>query len=786
MSRTTALHEPRATGSARLFPSFRRAVLALLAAALTVLGAAAPGHAAPEPVTGADGPVVMIGVSGLAWSDIDPVTTPALASLTEEAVGSLVVRSVRSFTCPADGWLALSTGTRAADTAASSDDEGRCRFLLEPEGPQVRGWQDYTDALAGQNFQARPGLLAELLETGGVTTAGLGPGAAIALADEAGQVATHTERAGSDLGSWAAEAAADAQLLVIDAGSLREGEDGHTLATSRQTYREDQLQVIDARVEEIVAGLAQAPGEPAVLLAGVADSGYAPGLRVLALSGAQAEPGLLTSPSTRQDGFVLTTDLLPTLLRLLGVEDAGPTGSAIGAAAQQLPGSGGDSATERRDVLRDDALHADAVRPIVPVFYAGLVVLNLLLFAVVAVALKRPAVTRLRAWTAHRLVRLPGSQALRRVLAHPEAALGVLRAVALAIASIPVASYLANLAPWWRAGAPLPALLAITAAIAVLVVALALAGPWRRHLFGPVAVVAGLTALVLAVDVATGATLQLSAVMGVPTLVAGRFYGMNNTTFALFTTASLLVTIALTNPLVRTGRRRLAAVVTLAIGAAVVVLDGAPGLGADFGGPPALLPAFTVLALLALGVRLTWVRALMVLIGAGVATMAIAFVDWLRPDPTHLGRFFQTMLDGGLWDVIWRKLDQNISILFGNRPLTILAICGVLTVLFVLARPIRVALSSPGGGDFAWLSGGNPISLMGRQAPMLRPGLLALAIALGLGLAVNDSGIAIPALGVAHGVPLLIAACATWMLGLRDGRATDGVTSAAGTPRPPS
>ncbi|WP_159621033.1 hypothetical protein [Ruania rhizosphaerae] len=761
-------------------------ILAVLAGILIACGIAVPAHAAPQPTTESAGPVVVIGVGGLAWSDIDE-STPALASLTEEAVGSLVVRSVRSFTCPADGWLALSTGTRAADLEGP-DRQGQCRFLLEPSAGQVPGWEEYSAELASQNFQAEPGLFGELLAAGDVTVASIGPGAAIAAADAAGMVTEHTTLTGTDLTRWTSDTLTRADLLMIDAGSLRAGEDGFTLSTSRQTYREDQLRVIERRVADVLAGLPGTPAEsaePTVLLAGLADDGYEPGLRVLALTGPGVEPGLLTSPSTRQDGFVLTTDLLPTLLRLLDIEDAGPTGSAIGAVTQVLPDRG-SSAEDRRDQLEDDALHAGVVRPIVPVFYAGLVALNLLLFAVVALALKRPAAARLRAWTAEHLGRLPGNRGLRRVLAQREPALRVLRAVALGIASIPVASYLTNLLPWWRAGTPMLALLGSTAAIVTIIVTASLAGPWRRHLFGSVTVVASLTALVLAVDVATGATLQLSAVMGVPTLVAGRFYGMNNTTFALFTTASLLVTIAVINPLVRAGRRRLAAVVTLAVGVVVVVLDGAPGLGADFGGPPALLPAFAVLALLAAGVRLTWQRVVMVLVGAAVATMAIAFVDWLRPDPTHLGRFFQTVLDGGLWDVVWRKLDQNISILFGNRPLTILAICGVLTVLLVLSRPIRVALTSPGGGDFAWLSGGNPISLMGRQAPMLRPGLIALAVALGLGLAVNDSGIAIPALGVAHGVPLLIAACATWMLGLREAHVNEDATSAVGKTPPPA
>src|SRR5699024_11773696 len=131
-----------------------------------------------------------------------------------------------------------------------------------------------------------------------------------------------------------------------------------------------------------------------------------------------------------------------------------------------------------------------------------------------------------------------------------------------------------------------------------------------------------------------------------------------------------------------------------------------------------------------------------VIVLAGLASVALAFVDWLGPpeDRTHLGRFFQTVLDGGLWEVIWRKLDQNISIVFGNRPLTILAICGVLTVVYVLARPIRAALTSPGGGEFAGLSSGTPINSVGRDTPMLGPGRVGVAVARGSGRAPCGSG----------------------------------------------
>ena len=46
---------------------------------------------------------------------------------------------------------------------------------------------------------------------------------------------------------------------------------------------------------------------------------------------------------------------------------------------------------------------------------------------------------------------------------------------------------------------------------------------------------------VLALDVMTGSRLQLSSLMGLQPVVAGRFYGMGNPTFALFATAAAAV-----------------------------------------------------------------------------------------------------------------------------------------------------------------------------------------------------------------------------------------------------
>jgi hypothetical protein len=253
--------------------------------------------------------------------------------------------------------------------------------------------------------------------------------------------------------------------------------------------------------------------------------------------------------------------------------------------------------------------------------------------------------------------------------------------------------------------------------------------------------------------------------MGPGSLVAGRFYGFGNPAFALFATAMILAAVAFADPLLRAGRTGLAVAVVAGMGLAATVVDGMPGIGADFGGPPALVPGFAILALLTAGVRLSWRRVLAVLAAGAVTVIGIALLDWLRPPDqrSHLGRFIDTVLDGGLWTVLLRKGEANLRILFGSEQ-TLLAIGGLLLVVLLVGRPARSAVSAPDGGPYAWLSAGAPVRRLATDAPMLLKGLIALAVTLGIGFALNDSGVVVPATGIGLAVPLLAAACATWML----------------------
>jgi len=732
----------------------RRVALTLGVALLATVAAATqptPARADSVAEPGADArPVVLVGVPGLQWSDAEQLSGFLSSRSSEMAAGSLVVRSTAAEACPVDGWLAISAGNRAS---GGHDGEGGCQMSSDPSGGGVPDWDQYLARAEDAAFGSEPGLLGEMLARAGVPAAAIGPGAAVALASADGVVSDYQPYLSDGAEAQVQAALESNDLVVVDVGATR-------LGPLSSMTRPEAVAELAEEMSAIAAG-AQASGrDPVLLISGISDAAGddAAGLRFFASFG--LGPGEISSPSTRQPGYLLATDQHATLLDLLGV-DPGPT-SSIGGAMTLTPADPGSLI----GAAQDREQHAQAQRPLIPGFFLSLVLINLALYTVVTLGLRRPRIAR-------------------RVADRREPILRTMRVVSLAVAGIPVASYLTNLLPWWRVEPPLLALLLGIAVFDAAIVALALLGPWRRALLGPAATVAGVTALVLAIDVLTGARLQVSAIMGIPTLVAGRFYGMNNTSFALFSASLLLMMTAVANALVTRGRRRAAATAVAVVGAVAITINGAPFWGADFGGPPAMLVAFALLTLLAAGIRLSVKRVALVVVGAGVITMLIAFLDWLRPpgSRTHLGRFFADVLDGDMWPVIGRKLDQNLTILLGNRPLTILAICGVLLVVLVLIRPVKETITSPGGGEYAWLSHGAPISAMAKEVPMLGPGLVALAVCAGIGFAVNDSGIAIPAIGVAVAVPLLLASCATWMLALRD--AADPAADGERSPGPP-
>jgi hypothetical protein len=250
----------------------------------------------------------------------------------------------------------------------------------------------------------------------------------------------------------------------------------------------------------------------------------------------------------------------------------------------------------------------------------------------------------------------------------------------------------------------------------------------------------------------TGSRLQLSSLMGLQPVVGGRYYGMGNPTFALFATATILLCTAVSSMLVLARRPRAAALAVALIGGFAVVVDAMPFWGADGGGPPALVPGLAYLVLAVLGLRLTWKRLLLLVLGVVGLFFLVAGADWLRPASarSHLGRFVQAIIDGNALDIVIRKAQQNYDILLGNAPLTLLVPAALLFVIYVLARPT------------SW--GSRAMQRSYDQAPTLRAGLIALLITLTIGFLINDSGVAIPAVAATLAVPLIVSVSVSYLL----------------------
>lgn len=691
-----------------------------------------PGGSAPAPGTGpqqARPPVVLIGTAGLRWDDIDPQRTPNLWKMFEEGTASNVaVRSVRRAACPADGWLAVSSGRRAADSRQGGAQQ--CRALPEPldstAGTLVSAWGVYTREAGRASYGAEPGLLGQKITEAGVPATAIGPGAAIALASPDGVLRadykTRQHHPGF-LSLQVREAAVPSSLVVVDVGSVRDPDDLLPGDLDTQNgVRAEQVAKIDAAVGAVRTG---APEGSTILLASVADSGFTPHLQAMLatgptpVAGQSYGPSLAWVSSTRQDGIIQTTDVATTLLALLGQPASHDLPGAVITSHAGTP----TSAPERQRHLLDVGQAAIETQQLIPPFFNGLVIAQILLYGGAALALRVP--------------REAGQERRHAVLA-------IIRRVAVVFAAVPISTFLANLIPWWRAETGLLAVIGAVAVFVTIICLVALLGPWRNLRLGPLGFIGGVTAVVLAVDVITGSRLQIASLMGLPPLVAGRFYGLGNVQFALFSSGALMLAVALADHALGKGRRWLAVAWVVVIGLATVIIDGTPGLGSDFGGPPAIIPAFTLMALLVAGVKVTWKRVLLIAVGTGLAVMLISLGDWLRPpaERTHLGRFAQTVIDGGAWQVVTRKAAANWSILTSSF-LTVLLPFAAVFVALILMRP------------GVW--GAAALQRTYEYAPALRHGLISLIVLVTIGAMVNDSGTVVPAISAVLVIPLLIA-----------------------------
>lgn len=711
---------------------------ALLLGILTWGAGVGPRSGDGEPVT--QGPVIFVGVPGLSWDDISPETTPTLAEWEDNgAAGALVVRGAYPLTCPGDGWMTLGTGERVAPERPGDTRSGATDCPPAPEldssGPgnavTITNWDEWQAAADERPVSARLGsLTASVVEAGGCVQ-GHGLDAAVASADESGQALGSRDWRSADLGSCAVH------LIALDPiGGLGVESDPRVAANGAP----DAVEAAAAIDDEVAAIASAAPAGTTIIVAGLADRDDRPGIRAVLAS--TDVSGAITSPATRQPGITQTTDLTATLIAAAGgTVPAEVSGSPIRILTDRTPGD-----ADVRDIAVGGTLTEVVAGPVLAFLAIG----SLLAVGVTAALRRRSRAT----------------------------------AVALtAMMAAPVATYLAELVPWWRvatteatggelwrAGLLLGAVsigwvLALTAA--------AWAGPWRTRWATPPLLIAAVTLVVVCLEIVWGNRLSLTATLGSPLITAGRFFGAGNVAAGILLGAMAVVMAIVGAALAgraredqgvaRTGeadqqasasasasahdaqpprRHRWAAgTAILALGILVALIDGAPQWGADFGGVAPIVVTTGLIALPAFGVRVTLPRAVLIGTAAAVVTAAIMLMDWLRPaeQRTHLGNFVQSMIDGGAWDIVVRKFDENAQMLI-QYPAAWAGLAFVVLLVWAVLAPD----SRPGQVlKPLW------------DVPLMRESALAILAGGLVGWAINDSGIGLVGLAFTLAIPAL-------------------------------
>lgn len=631
----------------------RRLVPLLLTALVVAVGVAA---LVVRPATGAPPRtadyVVIVGVAGLRWEDVDPKTTPTLWRMAEEgSIGSLSVRSARQPTCPVDGWLTLGAGNYAAwDGERISGGCPRRNVPVEEPDDYGANLPDQQSAVRYNKeklpWGAVPGALAESVRC----TVAVGPGAAVAAARPFGRV----DRYEPTLPADPAALLSSCVLSIVDLGTISGEDPARRAAAARRA---------DAGLARV---LAARPQRSLVLVAGLSDTDQTSRLHVAVADGPGWEGGWLTSASTGRDGYLQLVDLAPTALAALGRPEP-ERRLFIGKAASAVPGRPADLPTAV-DEPADADREAGAQRRIAGWFFTLLAVVELLLAVAVVPLLRR----------ARRHAGPVGPTPVpRRVVEVVEV---LLIAAALAIP----AALVADAVPWWRGDHPG----LYFAGVALLLLAVATVGVRLARGYGgtlaPLGLVSGLAALVVAADVVTGARLQLNGVAGYSALEGGRYAGLGIVGLGVFVAGSLL----LAGWLAQRVRRSWRPAVMVLVGGLAVIVVGSPYFGADAVGAIALTAGVSVAAAISTGGWLTFGRFSWATIAGLTVTVCFALLDLRRPagEQGSLGRFLSALGDGTSGPMIHRSAASNLQALAGS-PLTVLALVGAVLVWFALLQP---------------------------------------------------------------------------------------------------
>ncbi|MGV9183574.1 hypothetical protein [Arcanobacterium canis] len=665
------------------------------------------------------GQLLVVGIPGLRWDQVG-ADTPNIDTFTRHAaVANLIVVRLEETACPDAGWLTLNTGQ--ISQAPSCETVSTLSHSADPL-PRTQ-WDTLREANSANPFRPDFGLMARALE--GKEVAAIGRGGAIVTATANGSSSAPSFALGvrSAAQIYADEGLASADVVFADLGPVAlPHADAGFLAKLRVVFGGGESAEPGQRtlreVDRAFGELVDAAGSARVMLIAPGDTGSRARGHVFAYGragGGVAEGSFANSWSTRQPGLLQLTDVVPTIVRAVG----GKPSVISNLVGSQVWKSQRPVVDDRRAYLVDAEKKGALTRSVVGIFYA--------LWALSA------CVSFTLLWRCR----------VRGCSERTQTMTPLLQGTFLSVAALPVASFLINCVPWWRAHVPVLVFVTGVCMIACVIGVLAqvssrFANRRGASPFGGAGIVALVTATTIGVDAIFGSALHSPSVLGDQPQSGGRFYGLSNAPFTVFAVSMIVLAMMAAHILVAAQMRVFSVMAVVACGIIATVIDGSSSIGADFGGVPALVVAFSLLTLLAMGKTVRLRTVIAILAGAASITLAAAFVDWLRPPAsrTHLGKFFESVVTGDAFAVIGRKL----GFLFISVPVFV----WILVALVVAGGAWYVARQMRAG----WHPDFSECDLFTQAA------IAIVALAVG-GFALNDSGLVLPMAAIFVAVPLL-------------------------------
>ncbi len=268
--------------------SFRRWLSLLVLTGLTFVGVALAiaawlSHPRVQSII-QPGPLVVVAMPSLSWSDVSRDRTPALWELAERgAVGAQATRSPSGRNCSVQAWLIFASAT---PTEAGP---GRCGEVVPTQGSdgsaQFPAWSRWRAIGLAATTPDDLGGVTSVLAAAGQCVAAAGPDSALGAADRAGVVNDYKNNP-------EAIDFTTCPVSLVDLGTTDE-----------------------PTLERLIRRL---PANATLVVSGMAADGASPALRPVIISGPGVPHGLLTSLSTRQPGVLQTADLGALGLERLG------------------------------------------------------------------------------------------------------------------------------------------------------------------------------------------------------------------------------------------------------------------------------------------------------------------------------------------------------------------------------------------------------------------------------------------------------------------------------------